>query len=230
MRTIYVLGAGFSKSCGIATDPEMLVALNKRLPRAPGKLNSEPKTSIEHFLEQAFKGRNVGFEQFMSTLSGLKFMPSYLKVETDIFSEIEAEIACALRDYLTEATAAINFGCSGNPVRKFCQSVDWNVDLIITFNYDLLLEGALKATGTSHDNRILHLHGSLNDGTLVYPNTRKFTDRSDRISYAGRWRAAFQELRDHTNLRKLVFIGYSMPPSDYEARGLFNYTDWYRLS
>ena len=33
----------------------------------------------------------------MSTLSGLKFMPSYLKVETDIFPEIEAEIACALR-------------------------------------------------------------------------------------------------------------------------------------
>jgi hypothetical protein len=71
MRTIYVLGAGFSKSCGIATDPEMLRALNETLPRVQSKLKSEPRTSIEHLLEQAFKRRNVGFEQFMSTLSGL---------------------------------------------------------------------------------------------------------------------------------------------------------------
>ena len=58
----------------------------------------------------------------MSTLSGLKFMPHYLKVGKDIFAEIEAEIAGALRDYLTEATAATNFNCSSNPVRKFSQS------------------------------------------------------------------------------------------------------------
>ena len=69
MRTIYVLGAGFSKSCGIATDLEMLMALNDRLPRDGSKLKSEPQTSIEHMLEQVFKGRIVGFEQFMSTLS-----------------------------------------------------------------------------------------------------------------------------------------------------------------
>jgi len=154
-------------------------------------------------------------------------MPYYLKVGKDMFSETEAEIVGALRDYLTEATAAINFNCSSNPVRKFSQSVDWNADLIITFNYDLLLEGALIATGSNHDNRILHLHGSLNDDALVYPNTRKFMDGNDRIYYAERWRAAFEALRDHTNLLKLVFIGYSMPPSDYEARGLFNYADWY---
>ena len=220
------LGAGFSRSCGIATDLEMLLALNKRLPREPGKLSSQPRTSIEYILDPAFKGRNVGFEQFMSTLSGLKFMPYYLKVEKDTFSQIEAEIVGALRNYLIEATAAINLNCSSNPVRKFSQSVDWDHDLIITFNYDLLLEEALKAGGSSHDDRILHLHGSLKDDALVIPNTRKFMESTHRIYYAKRWRAAFQALRDHTNLRKLVFIGYSMPPSDYEARGLFNYADW----
>lgn len=154
-------------------------------------------------------------------------MPYYLKVGKDIFSETEAEIVLALRNYLAEATEAINFNCSSNPVRRFAESVNWDTDLVVTFNYDLLLEAALSAIGTNHDDRILHLHGSLRDDDLVYPNTRKFTDSNNRIYYAERWRAAFDALREHTTLLKIVFIGYSMPPSDYEARGLFNYADWY---
>jgi hypothetical protein len=43
----------------------------------------------------------------MSALSGLKFMPYYLKVGTDIFSEIETEIVGALRNYLEDSTAAM---------------------------------------------------------------------------------------------------------------------------
>ena len=34
-------------------------------------------------------------------------------------------------------------------------------------------------------------------------------------------------LRNQAELDQLMFIGYSMPPSDLEAKALFNYADWY---
>jgi len=47
------------------------------------------------------------------------------------------------------------------------------------------------------------------------------------VTLAPRWKKAFDVLRNQEEIDKLVFIGYSMPPSDLEAKSLFNYADWY---
>ena len=70
-RTIYILGAGFSASCGIATDATMLDALNPLMDSTPPpKSPDEPGTDIDYLRKQLFPGRKeIGFENFMSILS-----------------------------------------------------------------------------------------------------------------------------------------------------------------
>ena len=79
MGTVYILGAGFSKTCGIATDLEMLDTLNPLLKREIPEGGGTSRTTIEHCREQNFRGqKEVSFELFMSTLSTLKFLPDAL--------------------------------------------------------------------------------------------------------------------------------------------------------
>lgn len=64
--TVYILGAGFSKTCNISTDLEMLGALNPRLKTESAE---DPRKTIDFLLEQSFHCETkVGFEYFMSTL------------------------------------------------------------------------------------------------------------------------------------------------------------------
>ena len=56
---------------------------------------------------------------------------------------------------------------------------------------------------------------------------RKFAYRTTRTTLGQRWKEAFQILRKLRPVDRLVFVGYSMPPTDLEAKGLFNYTGWY---
>lgn len=203
----------------------MLQTLNGRMQRTQNK-DGIRTTPIESLLDQNFEGKFVGLETFLSTLSALKFMPEYLKLDTNVVKNEEKEIRKALRMYLSDVTNSIDLNDSANPVRKFANQVNWQQDLVITFNYDLLLEKTLEQ-GAQQEIRILHLHGSLKDKTLAYPDFRKFAYRKRRDLFAPRWKRAFEELRNHQNLRRIVFIGYSMPPSDFEAKSLFNYSDWY---
>lgn len=90
MGTVYILGAGFSKTCGIATDLEMLDSLNPMLKATVGKGGGEPRTTIEYLREQNFHNQQeVGFELFMSTLSSLKFLVESLGPGRDVAREEE---------------------------------------------------------------------------------------------------------------------------------------------
>lgn len=230
MTTIYVLGAGFSKTCGIATDLEMLDALNPLLEKTENK-NGVENTYIEALLDQNYPGpEKIGFEVFMSTISALKYSPEYLKIEPNKFLEAEQEIRGALIQYLKNVVKKVDWQHEGKFILDFVTRVNWQQDAIITFNYDLLLETAMKRIGHSAGDRILHLHGAINDKTLAWPTYRKFAYRNTRSRLAERWRQAYNLLstsKRNRRLEKLIFIGYSMPMFDLEARGLFNYTDWY---
>jgi hypothetical protein len=82
--------------------------------------------------------------------------------------------------------------------------------------------------GASIADRVLHLHGAISEQNLAWPTYTKFAYRTTKTTLGPRWKQAFEVLRDHAAIKKLVFIGYSMPASDLEAKGLFNYTDWYQ--
>ena len=228
MGTVYVLGAGFSKTCGIATDMEMLDSLNRLLTPTVEKVGGPPRTTIEYLREQNFLNqREVSFELFMSTLSSLKFSAEYLGPGRNVFREEEKEIRSALRTYIKSCVSDINWDIEGKAILDFMHRVDWKHDFILTFNYDLLLEAAATRLDLILDERIIHLHGAIGERTLAWPTYTKFAYRTTKAPLAPRWKKAFGILRNQAKIDKLVFIGYSMPPSDLEAKSLFNYADWY---
>ena len=135
MGTVYILGAGFSKTCGIATDLEMLDSLNPMLGATVEKGGGAPRTTIEHLREQNFHNQQkVGFELFMSTLSALKFLPEYLEVNRNIPQEEEQEIRMVLRKYLKSCVRRVNWEIEGKTILDFVEHVDWKNDFILTFN------------------------------------------------------------------------------------------------
>ena len=229
MGTVYIIGAGFSKTCGIATDLEMLDTLNPLLKREPQKGGGTPRTTIEHLRHQNFRGQTeVSFELFMSTLSALKFLPDALGPRgKNVFRSGEREVRRVLTDYLTCCVSKVDWNGNGKTILDFVRTVDWQHDHILTFNYDLLLEAAVKRVGNGIEGRIIHLHGAIGEKQLAWPNYTKFAYRTTKTPLAPRWKGAFEILRDQIQLDQMIFIGYSMPPSDFEAKGLFNYVDWY---
>lgn len=229
MGTIYILGAGFSKTCGIATDFEMLDALNFLLKSTPQEKDiGAPKTTIEHLREQNFHNEpEVGFELFMSTLSSAKFINEFLGDKRKVFREEENELRKTLREYLRSCVCNVNWESEGKTILDFVGQVDWKQDYILTFNYDLLLEAAAKRLNLNVSEQIIHLHGAIGEKTLAWPTYTKFAYRTTKMPLAPMWERAFNILRNHGEIDRLVFIGYSMPPSDLEAKALFNYTDWY---
>jgi hypothetical protein len=230
MGIVYVLGAGFSKTCGIAVDIEMLDSLNPLLTRSPDKGGSST-TCIDRFIDQNFRGQqHVGFEEFMSTISALKFLPEFAQVEPNVFEDAEREIRNALKRYLRDELENIQWGDGGGgkAILDFARHINWQQDTVLTFNYDLLLEEAAKLLQIDTGERILHLHGATNKNDIAWPTYKKFAYRNIRTKLGSQWNRAFQVLRDREkSLSHVIFIGYSMPPTDMEARGLFNYTDWY---
>jgi len=233
MGTVYILGAGFSKTCGIATDLEMLDSLNPLLKRTvQAKDTGAPKTTIEHLREQIFHNQpEVGFELFMSTLSSAKFINEFLETNKKIFREEEKELRKTLRAYLESCVRNVDWKIEGKTILDFVRQVDWKHDYILTFNYDMLLETAAKSVDLDVSERIIHLHGAIGEKTLAWPTYTKFAYRTTKMPLAPRWMRAFKILRNlaenQVKIDRLVFIGYSMPPSDLEAKSLFNYTDWY---
>lgn len=230
MGTIYVIGAGFSRTCEIATDYEMLDALNPLLNQVKTETGTV-QTFIEAVKEQNFQGREkVGLEEFMSTVSALKFMPEFMELEPNTFARGEYKLRQALKRYLRERVSRVDWRKEGKSICQFVKRVNWGDDIVITFNYDLLLERGMKEVGIYASDRILHLHGSLADRTLAYPTYKKLAYRNTRSALAKRWKEAFDRLRKLNKADRLVFIGYSMPSSDFEAKGLFNYSDWYNAN
>lgn len=231
MGTIYVLGAGFSKTCGIALDTEMLDRLNPYLDRESRKGGSG-MTAIDYVKSQNFPGEGVvGFEIFMSTLSALKFLPEFAGIKPNVFQDSEQEIRKALKHYLADGLRDIRWDDKRNsPILDFVKKVAWGEDTVLTFNYDLLLESAARYVQIDTGDSILHLHGAVNERRLAWPTYKKFAYRNTRTALGIRWNRAFEILRNCRKLERIVFIGYSMPPTDLEAKGLFNYTDWYNQS
>ena len=193
-----------------------------------GKGGGEPKTSIDYLREQNFRDeKKVGFELFMSTLPSIKFLVECMGLGRNIPQEMEQEIRKALRTYLKSCVRKVNWEIEGKAILDFVCQVDWKHDFILTFNCDLLLETAAKRLGLDVVDRIIHLHGSISERTLAWPTYTKFAYRTTKAPLAPRWNKAIEILRSQAGRDRLVFIGYSMPPSDLEAKSLFNYTDWY---
>lgn len=235
-RAIYILGAGFSASCGIATDANMLEALNPLLDDTPPpKSPSTSGTYVDYIRRQMFFDRaGVGFETFMSALNSQTFLSEAINPNgQNIFQNAEEEIVTALRKYLNEKVDIALKNNLTHSVEFFAERVNWDKDVVITFNYDLLLEKVLEKKQITPSNEIIHLHGSLAEPTLVYPNSRKFTNPLEKQTFSKRWKDAFDYLRgnkDAESVSDWIFIGYSMPATDAEAMGLFAYADFYNSS
>lgn len=232
-RAIYILGAGFSASCGIATDANMLDELNPLLDNTPPpKSPNLPGTYVDFIRNQLFFGkRDIGFEAFMSALNSQTFLSNAINPNgQDVFHDAEEEIVAALRKYLDEKVDFALKNKMTNSIELFVERVNWDKDIVITFNYDLLLEKILEKKQIKPANEIIHLHGSLVEPILVYPNSRKFTNPVEIENFSKRWKDAFDYLlgkKDAETVSDWIFIGYSMPATDSEAMGLFAYADFY---
>ncbi|MGA7748772.1 MAG: hypothetical protein WCA63_01360 [Gallionella sp.] len=170
----------------------------------------------------------------MSILNRQSFLPECLYPNSISISALqEKNVEDALRKYLNNKVDDAVVKELDNPICQFIDRVDWDKDVVITFNYDLLLDKHLEKKQIKPRHEIIHLHGSLDDPMLVYPNYRKFTDEPQRKYFAERWKNAFKFLRaqiDSEAVCEWVFIGYSMPVTDGEAMGLFAYADFYNSS
>ena len=231
MGTVYILGAGFSKTCGIAADADMLNELEPLLKPEAVKPWGET-TAIKSLREQVFERQpDVGFEAFMTMLSSLKFMGDYMDKSKNIFREDEQEIKAALKKYLKAKVKNVDWHEEGKTILRFVELVDWKADYVITFNYDSLLEAAAKRLGLDVSGRILHLHGTIDGQAIAWPTYTKFAYKTTKAPLGPLWKEAFHILRHQVEnqapLEQIVFIGYSMPSTDLEAKSLFNYVDWY---
>ncbi|MDP2805206.1 MAG: SIR2 family protein, partial [Gallionellaceae bacterium] len=204
----------------------MLEALNPLLDDTPPpKSPSTPGTCVDYIRKQLFFDRaGVGFETFMSALNSQSFLSDAINPNgQDIFRDAEEEIVTKLRQYLNDSVD-VALKCNlTNPIELFVERVNWDKDIVITFNYDLLLEKVLEKKQIKPTNEIIHLHGSLAEQYLVYPNSRKFTGAVEKEHFSKRWKDAFDYLRDKKDsvpVSEWIFIGYSMTTTDTEAMGL----------
>jgi hypothetical protein len=208
MGTLYVLGAGFFKTCNIATDLEMLHALNPFLKPTEPKGGGAPRTTIDYVRQQNFPHRSaVGFEEFMSTLSAVKFLSDSVDSGKNIARQEERELRKALQRYLIQCVSSVNWDGEGEAILEFVRRIDWACDHILTFNYDQLVETAAARLGIAVADRVIHLHGAVGERTLAGPTYTKFAYRTTKRPLGPRWKRAFDILRNQADLDRLIFMG-----------------------
>jgi len=119
----------------------MLDALNPFLKATDREEGGAPRTTIEHLREQNFLNcRDIGFEEFRSTLSSLKFLGDSLESGKNIFRQEERELQKALQRYLTQCISCVNWEAEGDAILEFVRRIDWASDHILTST----MTGSLK--------------------------------------------------------------------------------------
>ena len=193
-KRVFILGSGFSASMGLPT----LINLFKEVMEFPEREGRPDKKNINTALDFLSPHFNVAisppsyppFEEFLSLVIAAEDFPFFLKGTWESWRN------SALR-LLTDFMAAKSEQAEKAPLlHQFVDNLQYG-DVIITFNWDTLIERALlaqskKVNFMSCDNRaisVLKLHGSLNwvdvpdDVTLKHPEAVCKLSDSDNVIY-----------------------------------------------
>lgn len=157
-RAVYVLGAGFSKPAGLPLGSELLSAIKILLSKLPSVYSTVFLNSIDefvHYLHHAHGKEidrdSVDIEEFLSFFEVNEDLALF-GMATEALSDdtyVEKSFLKAIR-YLTARTLyfaqneATEFDL--HLYREFAQRLEPG-DIVITFNYDTLLEAALEECG-----------------------------------------------------------------------------------
>ncbi len=260
---IFVLGSGFSASCGLPTQAGLFKALiNQADPKDVPRLRNMLKLFFPHIDETA--DSYPPFEQFLSLLTASLDLSSDEEGSLAMFPREQQEKVrqyCLRQLRMVLVDRSESYRKNESAIQKFVRCLKTG-DTIITFNWDVLIEQALRHAKKnfgffSHaDITLLKLHGSLGwyllkdidrdkllefdkfDETLgalkpehlnslldvpslpyiVTPEHQKRP--SERRAMRPIWEQAYDRLgraaREEGS--KVVVVGYSLPPEDFDAR------------
>jgi len=179
-NTVYVLGAGFARGVGIPVSKELVSNeefsyLKNKLKRDLDIKKIENLQSYVQFrIENEYCDKNV--ESVLNHLATAKYL--YMESTTEdktydaetVFEDLLWYIARIIKEKMADNKEDIP-----EEFFTFLKSVYNNRDVIVTFNYDILLEVLLTSLGFGYgygidekknerEQLILKLHGSLNWG------------------------------------------------------------------
>jgi hypothetical protein len=104
----------------------------------------------------------VSFELFMSMLSALKFVREFMEIAPTTFAKAGAATRRALKQHLRDAVTLIRWGEKNwAAILNFVRRINCQHDVVITCNYDLLIEAAIEKAGVGATTKVLHLHVQL---------------------------------------------------------------------
>jgi NAD-dependent SIR2 family protein deacetylase len=179
---VFILGAGFSKDAGLPLASELTAIVLKRFEASGPRIRSVLEQAENHLRQMGSSTEPVEFEEFFDSLRYYAQIARMREWEVDRSAgdgdgpREAAELVEGLEPRLLEtALKAIEEHQQSAGVRK--QYVEafagmlTRSDTVITFNYDTLLEQALRSIGRSFSlgfsdstplgPKILKLHGSL---------------------------------------------------------------------
>jgi len=178
-KSVYILGAGFSKGIGLPVSNEFLTPesfdyLKQQLKSNPTSIKKiqNLQSYVQFRFDNNYCENNI--ESVLNHVATAKYLEMESMTESDNYSadEIFEDLLWYIARLIKEKSSTANT----IPVEytNFLNHVYENGDSIISFNYDLLLESLLMMTGNMYrygidekkDNEqlVLKLHGSLNWG------------------------------------------------------------------
>ncbi len=174
-KTVYVLGAGFSKQAGCPTVPEfisknVILRLKKRL----SKHEKQKLTSLQSYwnyrITEGYCESNI--ESIFNHVSAAKYLSMESMTESDTSNYDAQNIYDDLQWFILKTLKIYTKKKIPKGYYRFVKEILQSQDTVITFNYDLVLEKVFNDLkipfdyGISEpqkgDRLILKLHGSAN--------------------------------------------------------------------
>jgi len=186
-KRVFILGAGFSKPAGMPLATELLPLLAQKLQLEP---HDEMQKWLDGLRERLVWLRGSGQQPHSSALNieevfhcahfdieayllkqhlcdaGQRVGPGVARDYAELISGWLLHLEDALRDVIVEEEEKANFA----PIIRWAESVN-DLDTVLTFNYDTLVEQALSKLGKTWNhgmgrevrtgNAICKLHGSI---------------------------------------------------------------------
>jgi hypothetical protein len=158
-RWCYILGAGFSKACGLPLAGELTARIFKYRHDMDAKSGmegfdpQETKQREQDFLRELFPAHNLntnppGFEDLMTVLDEWRDYNRACGGADDPYVDgFRMSLLNALHHLLCEQVDTARGGDRLNMVKRFLKRVHDEQSAIVSFNWDLLLEVAAQETG-----------------------------------------------------------------------------------
>ncbi|MHB1167173.1 MAG: SIR2 family protein [Carboxydocellales bacterium] len=244
MKRVFLLGSDFSVAAGAPLSREILRKIFSKHSLQVEVAQLETWLDSHLFHNHPTGCREADFEE---VISRLELFEHYSKPNSPQRRELEAKVGLLLHEFISLLQPELlqnNLSCYNSFVGKLVPE-----DIILTFNYDLVVEKALERqhfgfdyllspTGSDVQNNsqtsllsaipVIKLHGSINLFFCTRCNhIQQACSENDRNMVCSNcalitrlWHSAFKYL-SRANI--LIVIGYSLPAADILAAQLLDF-------